>query len=170
MKDSFNTQRLYIRPITTDDAPFILELMNSPKWIQFIGDRNIKSVEDAEAYIKEKALPQITTHGYGNFVVIRKSDNIKLGTCGVYHREGIEIPDIGFAFLPSNEGKGYAFEATSELIELLKDNYGLAKLSAYTLEENLASRKLIERLGLKLKGTGVLPTSDEELLYYYREL
>ena len=72
--------------------------------------------------------------------------------------------------MPSNEGKGYAFEATSELIELLKDNYGLTKLSAYTLEENLASRKLIKRLGLKLKGTGVLPTSDEELLHYYREL
>ena len=170
MKDSFNTQRLYIRPITTNDAPFILELMNTPKWIQFIGDRNVRTVEDAEAYITEKALPQITVHGYGNNVIIRKSDNVKLGTCGVYHRESIEIPDIGFAFLPTNEGKGYAFEATSKLVEIMKDNYGLTELSAYTLEENLSSRKLLERLGFELKGIGTLPTSDEELLHYHRKL
>lgn len=170
MKDSFETQRLHIRPITTDDAPFILELMNTPKWIKFIGDRNVRTVEAAEAYIAEKALPQIATHSYGNNVIIRKSDNVKLGTCGVYHREGIEIPDIGFAFLPSNEGKGYAFEATSKLVEIIKDIHGLAELSAYTLEENLSSRKLLERLGFELKGIGKLPTSDEELLHYHRKL
>ncbi|WP_138433489.1 GNAT family N-acetyltransferase [Winogradskyella algicola] len=170
MKNSFETQRLLVRPITAEDAPFILELMNTPKWVKFIGDRNVKSIEAAEAYITEKALPQIATHGYGNNVIIRKSDNVKLGTCGVYHREGIEIPDIGFAFLPSNEGKGYAFEAASKLVEIIKDNYSLAELSAYTLEENLSSRKLLERLGFTLKGIGTLPTSDEELLHYYRKL
>ncbi len=170
MKDSFQTQRLHIRPITTDDAPFVLELMNTPKWIQFIGDRNVRTVEAAEAYITEKALPQIAAHGYGNNVIIRKSDNVKLGTCGVYHREGIEIPDIGFAFLPSNEGKGYAFEATSKLVGIMKDNHGLNQLSAYTLEENSSSRKLLERLGFELKGIGTLPTSDEELLHYHRKL
>ena len=170
MKDSFKTHRLRIRPITKEDAPFILELMNTPKWIQFIGDRNVRTVEAAEAYITEKALPQIATHGYGNNVIIRKSDNVKLGTCGVYHREGIEIPDIGFAFLPSNEGKGYAFEATSKLVEIMKENHGLAELSAYTLEENSSSRKLLERLGFELKGIGTLPTSDEELLHYHRKL
>ncbi|MHA7844215.1 MAG: GNAT family N-acetyltransferase [Winogradskyella sp.] len=170
MKDSFKTQRLHIRPITTDDAPFILELMNTPKWIQFIGDRNVRTVEDTEAYIAERALPQIATHGYGNNVIIRTSDNEKLGTCGVYHREGIKIPDIGFAFLPSFEGKGYAFEATTKLIEVMKLNHGLTELSAYTLEENTASKKLLKRLGFELKGIGTLPTSNEELLHYNRKL
>lgn len=170
MKNSFETQRLNIRPITTSDASFVLELMNTPKWIQFIGDRNVRTVEDAENYIKEKALKQLATHGYGNNVIIRKSDDEKLGTCGVYHRKGKKQPDIGFAFLPSFEGKGYAFEATSKLIEIMKLNHGLSELSAYTLEENSASRKLLERLGFGLKGVGTLPTSDEELLHYYRKL
>jgi RimJ/RimL family protein N-acetyltransferase len=170
VKNSFETQRLLVRPITAEDAPFILELMNTPKWIKFIGDRNVRTVEAAEAYIAEKALPQLASHGYSNNVIIRKSDNVKLGTCGVYHRKGIEIPDIGFAFLPSNEGKGYAFEATSKLVEIMKENHCLAELSAYTLEENLSSRKLLERLGFELKGTGTLPTSNEELLHYHRKL
>lgn len=170
MKHSFETQRLHIRPIATDDAPFILKLMNTPKWIQFIGDRNVRTVEDAKNYIKEKALPQLESLGYGNNVIIRTSDNKKLGTCGVYHREGKDQPDIGFAFLPPHEGKGYAFEATIKLIEVMKLKHGLTELSAYTLEENTASRKLLERLGFELKGIGTLPTTNEELLHYYRKL
>ncbi|GAB4162978.1 MAG: GNAT family N-acetyltransferase [Winogradskyella sp.] len=170
MKHPLETNRLYIRPITTKDAAFVLELMNSPKWIRFIGDRNVKTVEDAKAYIKEKAIPQFKTHGYGNNVIIRKSDNKKLGTCGVYHREGKDQPDIGFAFLPSYEGLGYAYEATSKLIEMMKGTYSLNELSAYTLEENASSRKLLERLNFELKGTGILPTTNEELLHYHRKL
>lgn len=170
VKQLFETNRLRIRPITTNDASFALTLMNSPKWIQFIGDRNVRTLKDAEAYIKEKALPQYKTYGYGNNVVIRKSDNEKLGTCGVYHREGKNQPDLGFAFLPPYEGKGYAFEATSKLIEVMRDTFGLHELSAYTLEENSASRKLLERLKFELKGTGILPTTNEELLHYHRKL
>lgn len=108
---TFETERLNIRPVTIEDAPFILELMNSPKWIQFIGDRHVKSIEAAENYIKENALTQLKTYGYGNNVIIRKVDNTKIGTCGLYHREDRKDPDIGFAFLPSYKGQGYAFEA-----------------------------------------------------------
>ena len=164
------TKRLTIRPITIEDASFILELMNSPKWIRFIGDRNVHSVSEAEVYIKEKAFPQLEKHGYTNNVIVRKTDNEKLGTCGLYHREGNEDPDIGFAFLPEYEGKGYAFEAASQLMQLGKKDYGLNELSAYTLQENSASRKLLERLGFKLKGTGKLPNNNEELLHYHRLL
>ncbi|WP_299520865.1 GNAT family N-acetyltransferase [Winogradskyella sp.] len=167
---SFQTQRLYIRAITVEDAPFILELMNTPLWIKFIGDRNVRTVKEAETYIKEKALIQLETYGYTNNVVIRKEDNAKLGTCGIYHREGKDIPDIGFAFLPDHHGKGYAFEAATELIQVAYQNYGLNELSGYTLEENAASRQLLERLGFKLKGIGKLPSSDDELLHYYRNL
>ncbi len=153
-----------------EDAPFIFELMNTPKWIQFIGDRNIRTVEEAEAYIIEKAFPQLEKHGYSNNVILRKEDNVKLGTCGLYHREGTKDPDIGFAFLPCHEGKGYAFEASSQLIIIAKEDFGLRDLSAYTLEDNLSSRKLLERLGFHLEGIGKLPNNDEELLHYYRTL
>ena len=167
---TFQTKRLKIRPVTTEDAPFILELMNTPKWIKFIGDRNVKTVKEAEAYIKEKAFPQLKEHGYSNNVIIRKKDNIKLGTCGLYHREDRDDPDIGFAFLPAYEGKGFAFEAANQIMIIAKEDYGLKELSAYTLETNLGSRKLLERLGFSLKGIGNLPNNDEELLHYHRLL
>lgn len=167
---SYKTQRLTIRPITTDDAPFVLELMNTPKWLKFIGDRNVKTVEEAETYIKEKAFPQLKKHGHTNNVILRKDDKTKLGTCGLYHREDREEPDIGFAFLPQFEGKGYAYEAAYRIMAAAKEDFGLTELSAYTLEENMASRKLLERLGFKLKGTGKLPNNDEELMHYHRML
>ena len=167
---SFQTQRLLIRPVTTEDAPFILELMNTPLWIQFIGDRNVRTVEEAEAYIKEKAFPQLETFGYTNNVVIRLEDRAKLGTCGVYHREGKDIPDIGFAFLPAYHGKGYAFESADKIMRVMHADFGLKELSGYTLEENITSRQLLERLGFQLKGIGKLPTSDEDLFHYHRIL
>ncbi|MBO6881768.1 GNAT family N-acetyltransferase [Winogradskyella sp.] len=169
-ENSFHTQRLHIRPVTTEDAPFILELMNTPKWIQFIGDRNVRTVEEAENYIIEKVLVQFNKHGYSNNVILRKDDNVKLGTCGIYHREDWEDPDIGFAFLPQYEGKGYAYEAANKLMHVAQQDYGLTELSGYTLEENAASRKLLERLGFSLKGLGNLPNSDDELLHYHRVL
>ncbi|BAO77558.1 acetyltransferase, GNAT family [Winogradskyella sp. PG-2] len=168
--NTLQTKRLNIRPVDVEDAPFILELMNTPKWIKNIGDRNVRTVEAAADYIKEKAFPQLKTHGYGNNVIIRKDDNIKPGTCGLYHREDRDDADIGFAFLPEYIGKGYAFEASNEIMIAAKKDYDLKELSGYTLKENLASRKLLERLGFKLKGIGKLPSSDEELLHYYRLL
>lgn len=169
-ENSFHTQRLHIRPVTTEDAPFILELMNTPKWIQFIGDRNVRTVKEAENYIIEKVLVQFNKHGYSNNVILRKDDNVKLGTCGIYHREDREDPDIGFAFLPQYEGKGYAYEAANKLMHVAQQNYGLTELSGYTSEDNAASRKLLERLGFSLKGLGNLPNSDDELLHYHRVL
>lgn len=166
----FSTQRLIIRPVTIEDAPFILELMNTPKWIKYIGERHVKTVKEAETYIQEKAFPQLEKHGYTNNVIIRKMDTSKLGTCGLYHREGKEDPDIGFAFLPNNEGKGYAFEATNKLMHVAKEDYGLTELSAFTLEDNKSSKKLLERLGFKLLGIGNLPNNDEDLLHYHRVL
>ena len=166
----FETKRLTIRSVKTEDASFILELMNTPKWIEFIGDRNVRTVEEAEAYIKEKAFPQLEKYGHTNNVIIRKKDNIKLGTCGIYYREGKEDPDIGFAFLPQFEGKGYAYEASHRIMIAAKEDFGLLELGAYTLENNLSSRKLLERLGFNLNGTGTLLNDDEELFYYHRQL
>lgn len=164
------TERLNIRPVTVEDAPFILELMNTPKWIQFIGDRNVSTVEEAGNYIKDKAFPQLEKYGHTNNVVIRKEDQVKLGTCGLYHREDREDPDIGFAFLPQFEGKGYAYEASHRIMVAAKEDFGLTELRAYTLEDNTSSRKLLEKLGFNLKGIGKLPTTDEELLHYHRVL
>lgn len=163
----FETNRLLIRSVHTDDAAFILELMNTPKWLEYIGDRQINTLDQASHYIAEKAYPQLKKHGYTNNVIIRKEDGAKLGTCGLYHREGKSNPDIGFAFLPEFEGFGYAFEASKALMNLAKTDYGLKELNGYTLEHNFSSRKLLEKLGFNLIGVGFLPNNNDELLHYH---
>jgi len=105
----FETERLIIKPTSEKDGEFIFELLNTPKWIEFIGDRNVKSVEDAKEYIQNKMTSQLERLGYSNYTLIKKPDGVKIGTCGLYDREGLEGIDIGFAFLPEYEKKGYAY-------------------------------------------------------------
>lgn len=164
---SFETERLLIRPTSLEDAEFIFKLLNSPKWIQFIGDRNIKNEEDAKNYISSKMHTQLKRLGFSNNTIIRKSDQQKIGTCGLYDREGLDIIDIGFAFLPEFEKKGYAFEAARELKKVAAIEFGLKELSAITLEENIGSRKLLEKLGLKFQEKIRIPNDPNDLLFYH---
>lgn len=163
---TFETERLYIKPTTENDARFIHELVNTPKWIKYIGDRGIKTVEDAKDYIKEKMIPQLERLGYSNYTLIRKEDNEKIGTCGLYDREGLEGIDIGFAFLPKYEKKGFAFEASSKVRDIAFNEFDIKTISAITKKDNISSQKLLEKLGLKLTGTTKLQNDDEELLVY----
>jgi len=162
----FETERLLLKPTSEEDAELIFELLNTPKWIKYIGDRNIKTVEDAKNYIKTKMLPQLKRLGFCNFTIIRKGDNYKLGTCGLYDRDGVEGIDIGFAFLPEYERKGYAFESVNKLKNVAFNEFGLTVINAITVKDNSSSQKLLEKLGLKLEGTTKLPNDDEELLLY----
>lgn len=162
----FETERLLLRPTIQEDAEFILELLNTPKWLQFIGDRNVKTTEEAKAYIQSKMLPQLKRCGYSNYTLIRKVDRLKIGTCGLYDREGLEGIDIGFAFLPKYEQKGYAFESANKLMNMAFDEFGICKINAIVSKDNLSSQVLLEKLGLKLEGTTILPNDDEELLLY----
>ncbi|MDX1828666.1 MAG: GNAT family N-acetyltransferase [Lutibacter sp.] len=162
----FETERLILKPTSEEDAEFIFELLNTPKWIKYIGDRNIKTVKNARDYIKTKMLPQLKKLGYSNYTLIRKADNCKIGTCGLYDREGLEGVDIGFAFLPEYERKGYAFESANKLKNVAFNKFGLTHINAITTKNNISSQKLIEKLGLELNGTTKLPNDDEELLLY----
>lgn len=160
------TERLVLKPTTEEDAEFIFELLNTPKWLKFIGDRNVRSTTDAAEYIKTRMLPQLERLGYGNYTVVRTSDNIKIGTCGLFDREGLEGIDIGFAFLPDYEGKGYGFESANTLKEVAFKEFGIKEMNAITSKENINCQRLLEKLGLKLRGTTILPNEEEELLLY----
>lgn len=148
---TFETERLQIKPTLVEDAAFILDLLNTPKWMQYIGGRNVHTVEDAKAYISERMLPQLEKLGYSNYTVTRKSDGEKLGTCGLYNRDGIEGIDIGFAFLPQFEKKGYAFESVQKLLEVAIHDFTIKKISAITTKENSASQKLLTKIGMTFK-------------------
>jgi len=163
---SFETERLWLRPTLVGDASFIYELVNSEKWIRFIGDRNVTSIQDAEVYISNRMVSQLERLGYSNYTIIRKADNLKIGTCGLYDREGLEVVDIGFALLPAYEGYGYAFEAADKLKQAAFEIFGLKEICAITTKDNLSSGKLLEKLGMTLNGTVTLPNAEEELLLY----
>lgn len=163
---TFETERLILRPTNLDDAKLILELVNTPKWIEFIGDRGVKNIDDAEAYIKNKITPQLERLGYGNYTIIVKSDGSKIGSCGLYDREGLEGIDIGFALLPAYEKKGYAFEGTNKLKEAAFGEFGLSEISAIVVEKNKASQNLLSNMGLSFEKNIVLPNSAEEVMLY----
>jgi [ribosomal protein S5]-alanine N-acetyltransferase len=163
---TFETERLLMRPVATEDKAFILELFNSPKWIEFIGERNVKTPEEASLYIEEKMLPQLEKLGYGNNVVILKDKNIKIGTCGLFDREGLEGVDIGFAFLPQYTGLGYAYESAAKILDAAFNVYNLEFVSAITTAPNYSSRKLLERIGLHFVKMIHMKGDSEELMYF----
>ncbi len=148
-----------------DDAPFVYELLNSPLWLKFIGDRGVHSLEDAEKQIREKYLPSYEK-GLGNFLVEEKATGKPVGSCGLYQRDNLDFPDIGFAFLPESIGKGYGWEAASALKSYAFNQLKLNTLLGFTLPENTASRKLLEKLGLYEKGVYRFADDSEELMLY----
>lgn len=156
------TDRLILRLQTTDDAAFILELLNDPSWLQFIGNRNVKIIEDARSYIL-KSIRMYEQFGFGLFLVEKKDDHIPLGICGLVKRDSLEDVDIGFAFLPQYWGKGYAYEAASAVMAHGRDTLGLNRIVAITTQDNHASIKLLEKVGLQYKQLIRLPNDPKEL-------
>ena len=163
---SFRSDRLIIRPTLEQDSDLIYQLMNSPKFIKYVGDRQLYSVEDAEKYIQDKMLPQLHSHGYSNYSLINKKNGAKIGICGLYDRKGLDGIDIGFGILPEFEGLGYAFESSSRIIKASFDELEIPEIKAITNKENVSSQSLLLKLGFKLKGTIVLPNESDELLLY----
>ena len=166
---SYETERLILRPTNESDAAYILELINTPKWLKNIGDRKVHTKEDAIKYIQERMLPQLERLGFSNFTVIRKSDGAKMGSCGLYDREGLEGLDIGFAFLPAFEKKGYAYEAASRIKQAAIEDFGIEIIKAIAIPSNTASQNLLEKLGLKFQKRFFMEGDSEELMLYQWE-
>jgi len=133
MSKTYETERLIIKLVDMDDAEFLMNLVNTEKWLKNIGDRNVHNLQYAQKYVREKNLPQIERLGFGNAVVILKENNTKIGTVGLYDREGIDGVDIGFAFLEEYEGKGYAYESAKKMMDVGISDFGIKKVSAITL-------------------------------------
>jgi len=163
MMKIIETERLTLRLQTTDDADFILELVNDPSWLEFIGDRGVRTVEDAREYIVNGPIRMYEQSGFCFYLVERKEDQSPIGMCGFVKRESLEDVDIGFAFLPKYWGKGYAYEAASATLAYGLDTLGLNRIVAITTQDNHASAKLLEKIGLKFEGLVQLSNDSEEL-------
>jgi [ribosomal protein S5]-alanine N-acetyltransferase len=147
MQTHFITERLTMEPLAEKHNLFIIELLNTDGWIKFIGDRNIHSTEDALKYIE-----RINNNATINYwVVTHTAENAFIGLVTLIKRDYLQHHDIGFAFLPQFSGHGYAYEASNKLLHHLLVDKGHTTIEACTLPENIASIKLIEKLGLNFK-------------------
>ena len=146
-----STDRLSLRPFDAGDEPFILELLNDPGWIRFIGDRNIRTLMDAGGYI-ERIRKSQDRFGFSLLRVGLTDGDTPIGMCGLIKRDNFEDVDIGFAFIPAYRGQGYARESAQAVRDYAIDVLGLQRLVAFTDVENHASGKLLERIGFVYEG------------------
>jgi RimJ/RimL family protein N-acetyltransferase len=157
---NMETARLLLQPLDAGDAAFIFELLNTKGWIQFIGNRNINSLEDASAYIQKVQDNESLTY----WTVKQKSDNSSAGLITLIKRDYLEHPDIGFAFLPQYCGNGYAFEAAQEVLRQTAQNSFYTYITAITIPGNISSIRLLEKLGLRFEREIAV---ENEILHVY---
>ena len=157
------TDRLVLRWLNTDDAPFILELLNDPSFIRFIGDKGVRSLDDAGNYILNGPVASYEKFGFGLYAVDLKEAQTTVGICGVLKRDTLPHPDIGFAFLPAYWNKGYAYEASAAVLEHARKNLGIDRVLAITTPDNDASAKLLVKLGLRFDRLIKLSTDADEV-------
>ena len=157
------TERLLLRQFSTDDADFIFRLLNEPSFIQNIGDRGVRSLEDARSYILRVPVASYEQNGFGLYLVILKETGTPIGMCGLIKRNELEDVDIGYAFLPEYWSKGYAIEAALAVKEYARDVIGLKRLVAITDPENQASIRVLEKIGLRFERMIRLSEEDIEL-------
>ncbi len=163
------TERLRLRWLRADDAAFMFELVTDPSWIEFIGDRGMKTHEEARAYIVEKYVADYERHGFGLYAVELKESGIPVGICGLIKREGLEDVDVGFAFLPRYTGLGYAGESAAAVLAHGREALGIGRVVAITTPNNVRSIRVLEKVGLRFEGLIRLPGDDEELALYAHE-
>ena len=145
------TERLRLRKFVVEDAQFVLDLLNQPSFLRFIGDKNVRTVDDAKRYLITGPIDSYQRHGFGLYLVELKDSKAPAGMCGLLKRESLPHVDLGFAFLPQYWGKGYAFEAASAVLAQARDNLGLESILAITDPDNEASIKLLEKLGFQFE-------------------
>lgn len=162
-----NTERLQLKPFTHKDAPFIIELLNSPGWLQFIGDRNVHNEEEAVRYLENGPLKSYREYGFGLSKIEKKDTTEPIGMCGLLKRDTLENPDIGFALLPRFSGQGYASEIVNATILYAKEKLNIQKISAITLPHNLKSIRLLESIGFNFCKTIRMPGNNDDLRLYH---
>lgn len=146
------TRRLVLSRLVLEDAAFILELVNEPGWLRFIGDRNVHNLEDARGYIEKGPQDMYARLGFGLYRVDLK-DGTPIGMCGLLKRDTLPDADIGFAFLERFQGQGYAREAAQATLAHAQSAHGLKRILAITSPDNASSIRLLEKLGFQYQET-----------------
>ena len=149
---NLETERLRLRRLSLDDAAFIVDLLNEPSFLRFIGDKGVRTLDDARAYLREGPMASYERHGFGLYLVEGKERGDPMGICGLVKRDALDDVDVGFAFLPAFWRKGYAFESVSGVIAYERRTLGLRRIVAVTQPDNVGSIKTLEKAGLTFEG------------------
>jgi len=167
-KLGFQSLRLTLREFKLEDAPFVYELVNSPGWLRYIGDRQIGDASAAAAYIGSKLMPSYEKHGFGLFHVTERASQKAVGMCGILKRDWLDHPDLGFAFLPEFQGKGFATEASESVLREVSQALGIKQVLAITKPDHSVSIRVLQKLGF-VRETQVIDPQGETLeLFNFR--
>ncbi len=159
------TDRLLLREVDpATDAEFMLELLNTPKFIKYIGDRCVRTVETSRGFIETRYRQSYLENGYGLYAVDLKETCTPIGICGFVKRETLPGPDLGFAFLPEFERKGYGFESAAAVIEYGRNIFGFTRVLAITSKDNDVSGRLLEKLGFRF--LELMPSGEDTVKLY----
>lgn len=160
------TERLTVRHLSLDDAAFILQLLNEPSFLRYIGDRGVCTLEDAGRYIETGPMESYQRNRFGLYGVALTGSGVLIGMCGLIKRPALPDPDIGFAFLPAYWSRGYAFEAATAVMAHSRDVLGINRIVAIASPNNVSSIKLLNKLGLQFERLMQLPGSESDVKYF----
>ena len=144
---TLHTERLLLREFTEEDGSFMLALFNDPAFIRFIGDKDVRTEEEARAYLRDYYISSYSLHGFGPYCVLLRDSGTPIGMCSILKRSWLADPDLGYAFMPEYRGCGYAAEAGRAVLAYARGELGLKRLVAIINHDNHASIKLIGMLG-----------------------
>ena len=164
------TPRLVLRRLEERDAEFVFTLVNDSAWLQFIGDKGVRTLDDARAYLRNGPIDMYAKHGHGLYCVETKADGEAIGMCGLIKRDTLPDVDLGYAFLPQARGGGYAYEAASATMTYARETLNIQRVLAIVSPGNKGSIALLEKLGFRFdKSLHLPPKEDQETLLYVAE-
>jgi RimJ/RimL family protein N-acetyltransferase len=149
-RNVIQTERLVLRQLELHDAAFILELLNEAAFLQFIGDKGVRTLGGAREYILKGPIDSYARHGFGLYAACLL-DGTPIGICGLVKRDGLADVDVGFAFLSRHCSKGYAAESASAVLVHASQVLRLQRIVAITSPENRGSIAVLEKIGLKFE-------------------
>jgi len=164
--DTIDTDRLVLRPLVESDDAFILQLLNDPSWLRHIGDRGVRTPQQAHDYVRNGPMAMHARHGFGLDAVVLRETGVPIGLCGLIKRDALDDVDLGFAFLPAYRGAGYAREAALAVLRHAGRKLGLQRIVAITVPRNDASIGLLESLGFRFERDLRMPGDPKELRLY----
>ena len=162
------TPRLTLRRFEFADAPFVVALLNQPSFIQNIGDRGVRTIEDAHRYLREGPMAMYERFGFGLWHVARRSDAMPVGMCGLLKRDSLPDVDVGYAYLPEHWGQGYALEAAAATLAHGAREFGLRRVIGVVSEGNSGSIRVLEKLGMQFERMYPMHPGEPDVRLYGR--